>query len=292
MDGFSISPVRDLRSPVVIVAFTGWSDTGTVTVDAAQRLIDAFDAEQFISVDPEEYYVFTDTRPLVRIDEDGVRRLEWPANEAYCARLPDAEHDLVVVRGVEPNLRWKTFAKRMSEPIAALGPSLVCSLVARPAATPHTRPIPVSGSSADPALATKFGLGRSMYQGPTGIIGVIHDELRRRNAPLISLAAAVPHYLNVDENPPATAALLRALEPVLGFSPPLGDLDEKSSLFVERVNEASHGDDQIAAYVRSLEEQYIEQPLPIRQEDEESELPSADDLLRDVEDFLRRRNDP
>lgn len=292
VDGFTVSPVDGLRQPVIILAFTGWSDTGTVTVDAAQRLIDAFNAEQFLSVDPEEYYVFTDTRPTVRIDEAGLRQLDWPQNEAYAARLPDAEHDLVVVRGVEPNLRWKTFARRLSEPLAGLGPSLVCSLVARPAATPHTRPVPVSGSSADPALAAKFGLGRSMYQGPTGIVGVIHDELRQRDAPLISLAAAVPHYLNVDENPPATAALLRALEPVLGFPPPLGDLDEDGRLFVERVNEASQGDDQIGAYVRSLEEQYTEQPLPIREEDEGGELPSADDLLRDVEDFLRRGNDP
>src|SRR5690606_33633094 len=114
--------------------------------------------------------------------------------------IPDAAHDLVVVRGVEPNLKWQTFARRLAEALADLKPSLVCTLVARPAATPHTRPIPVTGSSADPALAAKYGLGRSVYQGPTGILGVIHDELRKRGAPLISLAAGVPHYLNVEEN--------------------------------------------------------------------------------------------
>jgi hypothetical protein len=216
-----------------------------------------------------------------------MRELEWPENEVYYARLPDAAHDIVIVSGAEPNLRWRTFAERLSEAIAACKPSLVCTLVARPAATPHTRPVPVTGSSADPRLAAKFGLGRSLYQGPTGVLGVIHDVLRRKyDTPLISLAAGVPHYLNTDENPPATAALLRALEPVIGLPPPLGDLDEQGERFVERVEEASQGDEQIAAYVRTLEEHYGE---PEEGEDEagRGELPSADDILRDVEDFLR-----
>jgi hypothetical protein len=188
---------------------------------------------------------------------------------------------------MEPNLRWRTFATRFADALAALKPSLVCTLVARPAATPHTRPIPVTGSSADPALATKFGLGRSMYQGPTGIIGVIHDSLRAHDAPLISLAAAVPHYLNVEENPPATMALLRALEPVIGLPPPLGDLESEGEAFIERVEEASRGDDQIRAYVRTLEEHYGEEP---EEGAEGEELPSAADILQDVEDFLRGGN--
>ncbi|MGE5595102.1 MAG: PAC2 family protein [Hyphomicrobiales bacterium] len=290
MDGFTVTPVEGLRTPVVIMAFTGWSDTGTVTVDAARRLVDAYSGERFVSVDPEEYYVFTDERPHVRLDVNGIRELQWPKNEAYYARLPDAAHDVIVVIGVEPNLRWRTFAERFAETIAAHNPSLVCTLIARPAATPHTRPIPVTGSSADPALAARYGLGRSLYQGPTGILGVLHDVLRRQyNAPLISLAASVPHYLNVEENPPATAALLRALEPVIGLPPPLGDLDELGQRFVERVEEASRGDDQIGAYVRTLEEHYGEaEPAT---EDETTDLPSADDILRDVEDFLRGGGD-
>jgi len=272
-----------LRAPVVVMAFTGWSDTGTVTVDVAQRLIDGFGAQRFLTVDPEDYYVFTDTRPTVRVDETGERVLDWPQNEAYAAALAGSAHDLVVVRGVEPGLRWRTFSEQLTEALMATGPSLVCTLVARPAATPHTRPIPVSGSSADPALAAKFGLGRSMYQGPTGLLGVLHDALRKRGAPLISLAASVPHYLNVEENPPATMALLHALEPVLGVETPIGDLPEQGERFAERVEEASHGDDQIMSYVRTLEEHYGE-----NQEQEADEgLPSADDVLRDVEDLLR-----
>lgn len=271
------------------MAFTGWSDTGTVTTDAAQRLIDAYNAEQFVTVDPEEYFVFTETRPMVRIDEQGVRQLKWPRNEAFFARVSDGSNDLIIVTGTEPNLKWRTFSERLSSAIAELNPSLVCTLVARPAATPHTRPVPVTGSSADPALAAKYGLGRSLYQGPTGILGVLHDSLRRRNVPLISLAAGVPHYLNVDENPPATIALLQALEPVLGVRPPLGDLEDEKERFVTRVEEASSGDEQIGAYVHTLEEHYGE-------DDEETDaeggdLPSADDILRDVEDFLRGSND-
>ena len=289
MDGFNVSEVPALRSPVVIMAFTGWSDTGTVTTDTAQRLVDAYSAEQFLSVDAEEYYVFTETRPNVRIDALGVRQLKWPRNEAYWARVPLADHDIVVVSGAEPNLRWRAFSERLSTAIGDLSPSLVCTLVARPAATPHTRPVPVTGSSADPALAAKYGLGRSLYQGPTGILGVLHDSLRRRGVPLISLVAGVPHYLNVDENPAATIALLRALEPVLGVLPPLGDLEAERERFVQRVNEASSGDDQIGAYVHTLEESYGEDDG--ENDPEGGELPSADDILRDVEDFLRGSND-
>lgn len=269
------------------MAFTGWSDTGTVTTDVAQRLVDAYQAERFLEVDPEEYYVFSETRPTVSIDEEGIRELHWPKNEGYAARLPDAAHDIVIVSGVEPNLNWRTFAAHLADAIAALEPSLVCTLVARPAATPHTRPIPVTGSSADPDLAAKFGLGRSMYQGPTGILGVLHDELRKRGAPLISLAAGVPHYLNVEENPPATAALLRALEPVIGLMPPLGDLEPEGERFILRVEEASHGDEQIAQYVKTLEEHYGEDMEEDEEDDRGADLPSADELLRDVEDFLR-----
>jgi len=287
VDGFTVSEVPPLRSPVVIMAFTGWSDTGTVTTDAVQHLVDSYDGKQFLSVDPEEYYVFSDVRPTVRLNEDGVREIDWPENEASYIQLPQA--DLVVVQGVEPNLRWRAFSERMADAIAALSPSLVCTLVARPAATPHTRPIPVSGSSADPALASRFGLGRSMYQGPTGIIGVIHDALRRRDVPLISLAAGVPHYLNVEENPLATKALLQALRPVLGFAPDVGDLDAEGERFIARVEEASRGDDQIKQYVTMLEENYNESgpPPEVAEGGEAAELPPAEDILRDVEDFLR-----
>lgn len=291
MDGFSVEEVPALRSPVVILAFTGWSDTGTVTTDAARRLIDAYNGQRFLTVDPEDYYVFSETRPTVRLDPSGIRELHWPKNEAYWARLPMADHDLIVVTGAEPNLRWRTFSQRLSEAIMASLPSLVCTLVARPAATPHTRPTPVSGSAADPALAAKYGLGRSLYQGPTGVLGVIHDVLRTNGAQLISLAASVPHYLNIDENPGATMALLEALRPMTGVVPDLSELETERERFVERVEEASRGDDQIGAYVRTLEEHYGE---PDEEEDVGEgggELPSADDILRDVEDFLRGSSD-
>lgn len=290
VDGFSLTPVEGLRSPVVVIAFTGWSDTGTVTTDTATRLIDAYNGVRFLQVDAEEYFVFTETRPTVRLDGAGIREVHWPENEAFFARMPESEHDLIVVRGTEPNLRWRTFSSRLAEVLGGFAPSLVCTLVARPAATPHTRPVPVTGSSADADLAKKFGLGRSMYQGPTGIVGVLHDALRRRGVPLISLSAGVPHYLNVDENPMATMALLQALEPVLGFQPPLGDLEEEGERFVERVEEASHGDDQIATYVHSLEEHYGEDD-PETPPEGGGELPSAAELLRDIEDLLRGGQD-
>lgn len=276
--------MEGLRSPVVVMAFTGWSDTGTVTTDAVRHLIEACDGERFLRVDPEEYFVFTETRPEVRLVEGGLREITWPANEAWAARPGDAPHDLVAVTGTEPNLRWKPFTARFASAIAALEPSLVCTLVARPAATPHTRPVPVSGSAADAALAHRFGLGPSRYQGPTGIIGVLHDAMRTHGLPLVSLAASVPHYLSVDENPPATLALLRALEPLIGFAPPLGELERASEAFLRRVDEASSGDEQIIQYVRALEEQYQEGGAPTSPAAPDL---SADDILRDVEDLLR-----
>ncbi|MFQ5380808.1 MAG: PAC2 family protein [Dehalococcoidia bacterium] len=289
MDGFSVSQVPPLRSPIVLLAFRGWSDTGSVTTDAVQHLARSFDATRWLTVDPEDYYVFTEVRPAVSIDEQGARIIKWPENTGYWARLNESEHDLLLISGEEPNLRWRSFATAMADAIAAASPSLVCTLVARPAATPHTRPVPVTGSAADPALAERFGLGRSLYQGPTGIVGVLHDELRRRGTPLISLAAAVPHYLNTDENPPATGALLKALRPVLGFEPPAGTLELESQRFLERVDEASRADDQIVNYVRSLEESYRESAPA--EEPPEAPLPSADDVVRDVEDFLRGSGD-
>lgn len=289
VDGFNLSDIPPLRSPVVVMAFTGWSDTGTVTTDAGLRLVETCNAERFLSVDPEDYFVFTDNRPVVKLDDEGQRVIEWPRNEAYYAELPEAPHDLVVVVGAEPNLRWRTFSERLAEVMAGLSPSLICTLVARPAATPHTRPVPVSGSSTDPQLAARFGLGPSMYQGPTGIIGVLHDALRRRGTPLISLAAGVPHYLNVDENPLATQALLQALRPVVGFMPDLGDLEEQGERFLARVEEASRGDEQIGQYVAMLEQNYGQAPdfEGAFDDGEPGDLPPAADILRDVEDFLR-----
>jgi len=163
VDGFTVSEVPGLRSPVVIMAFTGWSDTGTVTVDTAQHLVDAYNGEQFLTVDPEDYYVFTDSRPHVRIDEEGVRRLDWPKNEAYFARMPDAPNDLVIVMGAEPNLRWRTFSERLTDAISALNPSLICTLVARPAAPP---PLPPTQTSPSGALAIDHSTGLAQGAWP------------------------------------------------------------------------------------------------------------------------------
>lgn len=285
MDGFELTTVPAVRAPVVVVAFNGWSDTGTVTTDVANHLVEVFGGERFLSVDPESYFQFTEARPTVKLDEQGIRQIEWPKVEAFSVRMAGGPHDLVVIAGVEPNFRWRTFSERLSELVAGFEPALVCTLVARPAATPHTRPIPVSGSSADAALCARYGLGRSAYQGPTGIVGVVHDSLRRRGALLISLAASVPHYLNVEENPPAAIALLKALEPFIGVAVPLAGLEGERERFLERVDEASRGDEQIVAYVKTLEEHYSEAGVTPAQP--EGELPSAADILRDVEDLLR-----
>jgi proteasome assembly chaperone (PAC2) family protein len=289
MDGFSIEPVTGLRSPIIVMAFTGWSDSGSVSTDAAEQIIEAFNGERFLWVDPEDYYVFTDTRPHVRLVDGGVRTIQWPDNGAWAVRLPDAEHDLIVVTGVEPNLRWRTFSERLTEALLDLDPSLGCTIGSRPAPVPHTRPVPVNGSSTDPRLAAKYGLGASRYEGPTGIVGVVHDYLREGGVGLISIFANVPHYLSIDENPLASLALLDALRPVIGTEVPPGSIAEDAEHFVDRVNEASGDNEQVQEYVRMLEQQYgYYEPPP---EAEGNELPPAADILKDVEDLLRGSGD-
>ena len=294
MDGFQVNLDQDLRSPIVLLAFSGWSDTGTVTVDLASHLIDTYAGRRFLSVDPEDYYVFTETRPEVKLDSSGLREIHWPKNEGFACYIPEATQDLVLIRGVEPNTNWKRFSAQLSTVIAEIKPKLVCTLVARPAAMPHTRPIVVSGSSADEEIARVYGLESSRYQGPTGLIGVAHDAMRKHDLPLISLAASIPHYLSVEENPPATIALIKALEPILGFSPPTTSLEEESVRFLERVEEASKQDSQIGSYVKTLEERYAEMHIFDESTATETEAAanlSADDILRDVEDLLRHRED-
>lgn len=291
MDGFQNTLDQDLHTPIVLIAFNGWSDTGTVTTDLADHLINTYAGNRFLSVDPEEYYVFTEIRPEVRITSEGVREIQWPKNEGFVCQIPETNQDLIIIRGVEPNTNWKKFATQLSEIIAETKPKLVCTLVARPAAMPHTRPILVSGSSADKEMARTYGLEDSTYQGPTGLIGVAHDAMRKHNLPLISYAALIPHYLSVEENPPATIALLKALEPVLGFSVPTTSLEEESVHFLERVEEASKQDSQIGSYVKTLEERYEEMhsfDKSAGDMDAGDANLSADDVLRDVEDLLRR----
>ncbi|HSO56242.1 MAG TPA: PAC2 family protein, partial [Actinomycetes bacterium] len=196
-----------LRGPVLLAAFDGWNDAGEAATSALDAIADGLAAETFATIDPEEFYDFQATRPTVRL-VDGHRRIEWPSVELRAAHLPASEHDLIVVRGHEPNLRWRTFASEIVELAADLRVEMVVTVGALLADVPHTRPVQVVSSAGDRDLAERLGLSVSRYEGPTGILGVLGDAATREGIPTVGLWAALPHYLNLAPNPWGAMALV------------------------------------------------------------------------------------
>jgi proteasome assembly chaperone (PAC2) family protein len=285
--------IPDLRSPILIMAFAGWNDAAQGATMAARYMARAWSASKFASFDPEEFYDFTTTRPLVKIGPGTTRQLDWPANDFYYHRLASMDHDAVLFVGVEPSLRWRAFSSEFLELAGQCGVSLVVTLGALLADAVHSRPVPLAGYATEPALSdklTELGIMSTRYEGPTGIVGVMHDACQRQKLPAVSLWASVPHYLGATGNPKAAAALLDTLNALFGFQIDLSELREASRIFEEQVAEAVSGNAEIAAYVQELERRVDE---AAGQEAEPSaegpELPSSDTVIRDLEDFLRLR---
>ncbi len=271
-----------LRDPIAVIAFAGWGDAAGAATSAARFVVRRLGARRFASIDPEPFYDFTDSRPFVRIDARGDREVTWPTNDFFYARNPIGTHDVVVAVGVEPNMRWRTFTDSFRGLFKDLDITMTVSLGALMADVPHTRDIRVTGSAADPAVAARLDLALSRYQGPTGILGVLGDGLRRDGCPAISLWANVPHYVTTSQNPPATMALLRRLESILGLEFDYSELRNATARFIEEVNTAVSGNPEIGEYVRLLEEAVDSgSPLPASPDQPEG------DLLLDIEEFLR-----
>ena len=205
-----------LRRPVLIAAFEGWNDAGDAASFAARYLAKQWDAEQFAELDPEDFYDFTETRPRVKLDDDLQREIMWPANEFYAATPPGFERDLIVLIGTEPQLRWKTFSRQIVEVVRSLDASMVVTLGALLAEVAHSRPVSVVGTTSDPEIAEDLGLRPSSYQGPTGIVGVLHDECRQAGLSSASLWAAVPAYVPSSPSPKAALALVERCAALLG----------------------------------------------------------------------------
>ena len=292
----TVDELPSLRSPVLVTAFAGWNDAAQAATMAARYMTRAWSAPKFASVDAEEFFDFTSSRPTVRIGTGAVRELEWPANEFYYHQATSLERDVLILVGIEPNLRWRTFASEVLELAGQCGVSLVVTLGALLADALHSRPVPLAGYATDPALAEKLAelsIMSTRYEGPTGIVGVMHDACRRRSLPAVSLWASVPHYLGATANPKAATTLLSTVNSLFGFQLPLGDIEEASREFEEQVAEAVAGSPEIAAYVRELERRIDE---AVEQEAEPTrggpELPPSDVVLRDLEEFLRLRRKP
>jgi predicted ATP-grasp superfamily ATP-dependent carboligase len=266
-----------LQSPVVIAAFEGWNDAGDAASTAARYLAERWDAEPFAEIDPEEFFDFTSTRPQVRIDDGGQREIVWPTTDLYSATMPGNLGDAVIVIGVEPQLRWRTFCAQLTGIASAVGARLVVVLGALLAEIPHSRPVPIVGTAHDEALVAELGLQPSSYEGPTGIVGVLHSACRDAGLPSASLWATVPSYVPGAPSPKATLALVERASALLGVWVPTTDLEIASASYERQVSELVESDDETATYVASLEERH----------DAGEEFPSTESLVEEVERFLR-----
>ncbi len=276
----STEDLPDLTDPVVVVAFEGWNDAGDAATDAVEHLELIWDAKPLAALDPEDYYDFQVNRPTVSLIDGVSRRVEWPTTRISVARPPGSSRDVVLVRGIEPNMRWRSFCAELIAVLQELDVQTVVSLGALLADTPHTRPTPVTGSAYDDESARAYGLETSRYEGPTGILGVFQDACVQEGLPAISFWAAVPHYVSQPPSPRATLALLRRVEEVLEIAVPVGTLPQQAEEWVQTVDEMANEDEEVVEYVRSLEERATESDLS---------QANGEQIAREFERYLKRR---
>ena len=283
-DELRISSRPELDRPVLVAAFRGWTDGGQGAPLAGAYLARLWDAQQFADIDAEGFYDFQAVRPTVSLVDGTYRRVDWPENTFLHARAETLGRDVVLLLGVEPNLRWRTFSSHVVQLAQELGVELVVTLGALLADVPHTRPSPVTGAASDPVLVEQLGLSHSRYEGPTGIVGVLHDSCQAAGLPSASLWAAVPHYVQLTPSPRAAKALCERLGLLLGGSIPTGELDEAAGEYARQVSEAVQSDEETASYVEELERRVDEL--------EASEnLPSGDAIAAELTRFLRERDE-
>jgi proteasome assembly chaperone (PAC2) family protein len=282
MEDLDLQRSPQLTRPVLVASFRGWNDGGQGASMASAYLSRVWHAERFASIDSENFFDFQSTRPHVTLDEGTVRRIDWPENVFEHARPAGSERDTVLLLGTEPGLRWRTFAGLVSGLAKDLGVELVVTLGALLADVPHTRPSPVTASATDTSLVTELGVQPSRYEGPTGIVGVLHDACRAAGIPSVSLWAAVPHYVSLTPSPRAAKALCDRLGTLLEVPLDTSELEAASEAYIQQVSEAVAADEETAAYVEELEGRIDELA-------EESDLPSGDALAAELTRFLRER---
>jgi proteasome assembly chaperone (PAC2) family protein len=268
-----------LRQPILLAAFEGWNDAGDAATTAARHLRDAWDLDLVAELDPEEFYSFTDTRPEVAFDDGGLRRIEWPANRFWAGEVPGTDRDLVVLEGIEPNLRWRTFGEHVTGVATELGVNLVVTLGALLTDIPHTRPTSVIGTADSSALISRLDLRPSSYEGPTGIVGALHQSCHAAGLDSISLWASVPSYVPGSTSPKAALALLERVGELLDATMPLTELEIASADYERQLDELVQDDDESSSYVAELERVFDEQAMH----------GDGSALVDEVERFLRDR---
>ncbi|GIG62077.1 hypothetical protein Lfu02_64490 [Longispora fulva] len=272
-----------LRSPIAIAAFEGWNDAADSATAAIEHLDAVWDARPIAAVDPDDYYDFQVTRPVISLVEGEARRIDWPTTQFLVATPPELDRDIVLIRGIEPNMRWKAFSEDVLEMCHSLGVERIVLLGALLADVPYTRPLPVSGTSTDPAETERLGLVGARYEGPTGIVGVLHEAATRAELNVVSFWAHVPHYASNPPCPKATLALLHHIEELLDLPVPLAGLSEEATEWERRITALAEEDSELGDYVRQLEQ---------REGDAGLRPLSGDEIAKEFEKYLRRRGGP
>jgi proteasome assembly chaperone (PAC2) family protein len=268
----------EVTRPVVACAFAGWNDGGEAATTAAHHLRDRWVARRFATLDPEEFYDFQVNRPTVRMQAGLTRRLDWPANE-FSVAAPGGR-DAVLLIGVEPNVRWRTYCETVLEVASQVGASLLVTLGAFLADVPHTSAAPIVASSSDPEWLRRPGVEAARYEGPTGIVGALHDAASKVGLASVSLWGAAPHYLPSTANPKVALGLLEAVRDVVGLQIDTGDLERVAVGWQRRVDEEIAEDAELSDYVRRLEE-------ASGGPEDLGPVPSGDDLAAELERYLR-----
>src|SRR4051794_28189403 len=274
-----------LRAPALVAAFEGWNDAGDAASSALSFVAGSLGADRFATIDPEEFYDFQATRPLIKLVEGQSRSIIWPEVEFHAAGAPGAPRDLVLMSGHEPSYRWRSFCEVVLDLAEALGVQTVVTLGSLLADVPHSRPVHITGLATDERMVSRMGLSGSTYEGPTGILGVLHAACQRRGIPSVSLWAAVPHYVAVAPNPKGALALVRKLEGVVGVAVDATELESAAVEYERQVNRAVESDPDVQAFVERLERAAAEEEEPA----DPDSLPSGDLLAREFQRFLRQR---
>ncbi len=274
--------IPELRSPIMILAFSGWNDAGEAASAAIEHLASIWPVQSIGEFDTEEFYDYQNNRPIVSVDESFNRSLTWPTTTVRGVSLPNYDRDLILVSGVEPSLKWRSFVAQLLDLGEDLDISMVVCLGSLLADVPHTRPIPVTATAARPEFGERLGLEMSRYEGPTGILGAIQDACNQREIDALSIWAAIPHYVSSPPCPKATLSLLNHLEDLLELPIDLGELPEDAKAWEIGVDQLSQEDSEIADYVKSLEESKDEADLPEA---------TGEAIAREFERYLRRRGE-
>ena len=284
MSELNVSFTPSLKRPVLIAAFRGWNDGGQGASLGAAYLAKQWNAARFAEVEPESFFDFQSVRPHVSLVDGETRRVDWPDNGFFHASIPGAGRDAVLLLGIEPNLRWRTFSGLVLDLARDLGVEMVVTFGSLLADVPHTRPAPVTAAATDPELVAELGLEASRYEGPTGIVGILHDQCREAGIASVSLWAAVPHYVSLAPSPRAALALVRRFGELMHIDVDLDELEQAAEEYAEQVSEAVSTDAETQAYVEELE-QRVDALAP------EGDLPSGESLAAELSRFLREREE-